>query len=263
MIWLASFSHDWAPTSSSSPLLSVTWLDRTVYWFSFLVWLDCDLECRHVSSAQSDSDLTGRLVCVVVYSFPESIDPRQNSSQWSVCGRFSVALYYTVGMYVSGNGSEWNDSSTCFWRHIYLWITSLCKYFACSKLHPQTLYYHCCCVTLAASFLCFLFCPSLLQFFPLPLYLSRLQFNVSIFFPSLSISLFLCSLLHNRSFCLSVSSICSLPLPPSWCFHWHLWRPVLCQTAILQIKISWVLKSLRQIYYLNGREWCGARGGLV
>lgn len=61
--------------------------------------------------------------------------------------------------------SEWSDSSTCFWRHIYLWITSLCKYFACSKLHPQTLDYHCCCVTLAASFLCFFFCPSLLQFF--------------------------------------------------------------------------------------------------
>lgn len=58
------------------------------------VWWDCDLARRPVSSARSDSDLTGRLVCVVVYLFPEIIDPRQNSSQWSVCGRFSVALLH-------------------------------------------------------------------------------------------------------------------------------------------------------------------------
>lgn len=57
-----------------------------------------------VSSAQSDSDLTGQLVCVVAYSFPETIDPRQSSSQWSVCGRFSVAPYTTAGMCVSGHG---------------------------------------------------------------------------------------------------------------------------------------------------------------
>lgn len=37
LIWLASFSHDWALTSSGSPPLSVMWLDRTsVHWFSFL-----------------------------------------------------------------------------------------------------------------------------------------------------------------------------------------------------------------------------------
>ncbi len=69
------------------------------------MWLDGDLACRPVSSAQSDSDLTGWLVCVVVYLFPGSIDPRQNSSQWSVCGRFSVALYTTVGLYLSGQGA--------------------------------------------------------------------------------------------------------------------------------------------------------------
>lgn len=99
----------------------------------------------------------------------------------------------------------------------------------------------------------------------------------SIFFPSLFICLAtnlmsasLLSLplsvslsLHNRSFRPSVSSISSSPLPLSWCSHWHLRQPVLCQTAIPQIEISRVLKSLRQIYYLNGREWRGARGGLL
>lgn len=69
--------------------------------------MPCDytmtLHASPVSSAQLDGDLTGRLVCVVAYSFPETIDPRQSSSQWSVCGRFSVALYTTAGMCIGGH----------------------------------------------------------------------------------------------------------------------------------------------------------------
>ena len=147
-------------------------------------------------------------------------------------------------------------------RRVYPWITRPCKYFACSKLRPQALDYHCCCVTLAASFLCIFFSSALLCsiFFPsLFICLATNLMSASLLSLPLSVSLSL----HNRSFRPSVSSISSSPLPPSWCSHWHLRRPVLCQTAIPQIEISRVLKSLRQIYYLNGREWRGARGGLV
>lgn len=144
---------------------------------------------------------------------------------------------------------EWSDSSACFWCHICVWITRFCKYFSCGKLRAQTLDYHCCCVTLAASSLC-----------------SFLAFSVpslAYFLSFLSIVclawLFACLLLHNRSLFLCVCPLrFFLPLPPSWCSRWHLRQAVLCQTAIPQIEISWVLKSLRQIYYLNGAELRGA-----
>ncbi len=99
--------------------------------------------------------------------------------------------------------SEWNDSSRCFWRHIYLWITSLCKYFACSKLHPQTLDYRCCCVTLAASFLCFfsaLLCSNFFSF--LFICLASNLMSASLLSPSLRLLLSLS--LATQSFFLSV-----------------------------------------------------------
>lgn len=52
----------------------------------------------------------------MAYLFPKSIDLRHNSSQWSVCGRFSVALYTTLGMYVSGHDAvrvEWFVNFIC------------------------------------------------------------------------------------------------------------------------------------------------------
>ena len=108
----------------------------------------------------------------------------------------------------------------------------------------------------AASNVFFFSCPSLLHFFPsLFICLATNLMSASLLSLPLSVSLSL----HNRSFRPSVSSISSSPLPLSWCSHWHLRRPVLCQTAIPQIEISQVLKSLRQIYYLNGREWRGGK----
>jgi len=118
---------------------------------------------------------------------------------------------------------------------------------------------------LAARFLCFFSsCPSLLRLiFLIRLYLLASNL-MSASLISLSLSLSLSSslfsvLLHNRSLRRSACYISSSPLPPSL-LHWHLRRPVFfCQTAIPQIEISWVLKSLRQIYHLNEREGGGGR----
>lgn len=76
--------------------------------------------------------------------------------------------------------SDLNAPSTCFWGHIYLWITILCKYFACSKLHcpkPWLPLLLCHPRRQLPVFFSLLFSAPI---FPLPLYLSRLQFNVSI-----------------------------------------------------------------------------------
>lgn len=171
-----------------------------------VAWLDCDLARRLVSSTQSDCDLTGRLVCAVVYSFLGVLIPgRAAVNGASVGGLLLLCTLQWERAFLGMALSERNDSSTCFWGQIYLWITSLCKYFACSKLHPQTLDYHCCCVTLAASFLYF-FSALLCSSFFLPLYLSRHQFNVSISFIPLSLSprLPLPLSLATQSFFLSV-----------------------------------------------------------
>lgn len=131
----------------------------------------------------------------------------------------------------------------------------------------QNLDYHCCCVTLASSFLYFSLSLSFSQpvFFVLLFILSHQQFNVSIslvFTPvSPSPPSLLSVSLPGRLSHVSAAS----PLPPRHSC-WHARQPVLCQTAISPIEISCVLKSLSQICHLNwgGQEkplgfrmgWC-------
>lgn len=119
--------------------------------------------------------LAGRHICSLRILIPG----RKAVNGASVGGLVLLCTLHSECTFLGMTLCEWNGASTCFWSHINLWITSLCKYFACSKLHPQTLDYHCCCVTLAASFLCFCL-PFSAPVFSLLLHLSRLQFNVSI-----------------------------------------------------------------------------------
>lgn len=196
-------------------------------------WLPCDymvtLHASPVSSAQLDGDLTGRLVCVVAYSFPETIDPRQSSTRWSVCGRFSVALYTTAGMCIAGHAMIRQQVSEGIFIceqpvsvNILLAVNCIRKnpWLPLLLCHPRR--------QLLVFF--FLSCPPLIQFFSPPFYLSRHQFNVSISFVPVSLS---CSVsCYILSVCVSVSR----PLPPSWCSCWHLRRPVCARQPFLRLR---------------------------
>ena len=158
-------------------------------------------------------------------------------------------------MCISGHGAIWVELLVNMFLNWCLSV-NLCKYLACCKLHPLTRWLRCVtpCRQLPVFFSDFL-CPS---YFP-TLFIC-LASNLMTYIPR-SPSTSSSVLLHNHSFFLSVRLLYYIFASPSpWIFHWHLKRPVLCQTAILQIEISWVLKSLRQIYYFNGESGWGGGG---
>lgn len=130
-LFLSRFSSwsDWPDWPSSFCLM---WSDRTsVYWLSSVVRLDDDLACLSCLLCPIGQwpYWSAGLCCGVFVPWDYWSQAEQQSMErlWEVqC----CSVHYSRNV----RFWAWNDSSTCFWGHIYLWITSLCKYFTDFKV---------------------------------------------------------------------------------------------------------------------------------